>query len=67
MTDTDMDSGTQTIEIELDSPRSLMHEELVELFGEDLVQEELDARVQTILTELYDNRDELLRELNNGR
>jgi len=48
---------TETIEIELDNARSLMHEELVETFGKRTIEDECEQHIARVLTELYDNQD----------
>jgi hypothetical protein len=50
---------TEEVEIELDDAREVMHDRLVEMFGEDLVQAELDKRVAAAITQLYDEREQL--------
>jgi len=50
---------TKTIEIHLDDARELMYEELVETFGKRVIQDECEQHIASLLTELYDNQDEL--------
>lgn len=50
---------SETIEVQLDGARSLMYEQLCEQFGEGVIRSECDQHIAQMLTELYDNREEL--------
>jgi len=50
---------SEIIEVQLDDPRSLMYEQLCEQFGEGVIRSECDQHIAQMLTELYDNREEL--------
>jgi len=50
---------SEIIEVQLDDARSLMYEQLCEQFGEGVIRSECDQHIAQMLTELYDNREEL--------
>jgi hypothetical protein len=50
---------SDTIEIHLDDAREVMYEELVEEFGKGMIHAECDQHIAKVLTDLYDNIDEL--------
>jgi hypothetical protein len=50
---------SEKIEIHLDDARKVMYDELVEEFGEGMVRKECDQHIADVITELYDNIDEL--------
>jgi hypothetical protein len=50
---------SKTIKIHLDDAREVMYDELVKEFGEGMVKRQCDQHVADVITELYDNIDEL--------
>jgi len=50
---------SKTIKIHLDNAREVMYDELVEEFGEGMVKKQCDQHIADVITELYDNIDEL--------
>jgi hypothetical protein len=53
------DTATNEITVALDDARVVMYDELVEMAGEQLIQETIQRDLAAILTELYDNRHEI--------
>jgi len=53
---------TKTIEIRLDDARELMYDELAEMFGDAAVDAECEQHIASMLTDLYDRRDELQQQ-----
>lgn len=47
------------LQFELDSAREVMHDELSEQFGEELIDEDLKEALTARLTQVYDNREQL--------
>ena len=56
----------EAIEINLDDPRALMYEELVEALGQENVDELIARQVNGALTEAYDNREHLKQQAQQG-
>ena len=54
-----MSDDNQTITVELDDARTVMYNELVREFGEGIVKKQCDKHITDVITELYDNIDEL--------
>jgi len=50
---------SKTIKIHLDDAREVMYDELVKEFGEGMVKKQCDQHIADVITELYDNIDEL--------
>jgi len=50
---------SKTIKIHLDNAREVMYNELVKEFGEGMVKKQCDQHIADVITELYDNIDEL--------
>jgi len=51
------------IEFDLDNPREVMYDELVEEFGEELVETILSDALQRELTNVYDNRETIRQRI----
>lgn len=50
---------SEEISIDFDSARSIMYEELVEEFGEEVIDNTLEKSLIDTLTQLYDNREKM--------
>lgn len=50
------------ITIELDDAREVMYDELADEFNEAAIEEDLEAAVRQRLTDLYDNRDQIVQQ-----
>lgn len=62
-----MSDDNQTITIELDDARDVMYSELNDLLGEQVVDAEIESQLIDVVTEMYDNREQLKQQLEQQR
>lgn len=58
-----MTEATDEITTEIDPARRVMLSELYDEFGKELVDEDIAAAVQSRITQVYDNRDEIREQI----
>ena len=62
-----MSDDNQTISVELDGARDVMYSELNDLLGEQIVDAEIESQLIDVVTEMYDNREQLKQQLEQQR
>lgn len=56
-------TDTTIVEIELDTARQVMYDELKNEFGPTVVDDDLEEAVRQRITQLYDNREEMRKAM----